>query len=222
VEKGEEMDYSIINKTDIAYLEELLLDSQGNLKVVPFEFLKDAPQNDISQFCVKHGFYSIPTTELLTFLEEEIGENKDKTIEIGAGNGAISRYLQIRAVDNFMQLNPQIKAHYEAMGQSIVPYGEHLENIDANSAVKKYKPSIVIGAYCTHKYNPMEHWREGNQFGVEEHKIINKVKKYIHIGNEKVHGKKPILKHKHRTIKEEWLVSRSQHRNSNVIWIWEK
>jgi hypothetical protein len=216
------MDYKILNPSDITYLKELLLDEAGNMKIVSYEFLKDVPQDHISQFCVEHGFYLLPTTELIAFLENEIGDKKDKTIEIGAGHGAISRELGIRATDNFMQISPHIKARYDSMRTPIVPYGSHLERIDANSAVTKYKPSIVIGAYCTHKYNPNEHWREGNQYGIEEHKIIRKVDKYIHIGNEKVHGKKPILKHKPRVIKEDWILSRSQYTKQNVIWIWER
>lgn len=220
--RGKKMDYSVINKNDITYLEKLLLNEKNELQAVSYDYLKDAPQDDISQFCVKHGFYVIPTVELLLFLQREIGDQTDKAMEVGAGHGAISRYLNIRAVDNFMQLNPQIRAYYEALKQAIVPYGPHVERIDGNSAVQKYKPSIVIGAYCTHLYNPKEHWREGNQFGFDEKKIINKVQKYIHIGNEKVHGKKPILKYPHRIIKEEWIVTRSQHKNQNVIWVWEK
>jgi hypothetical protein len=216
------MDFSVLKKSDISYLEKLLLNEEGNLQIISYEYLKDVPQGDISQFCVKYGFYCLPTIELLTFLQEEIGDQKENTIEIGAGHGAISRFLGIKAVDNYMQESPQIKAYYESLKQTIVPYGKHVEKIDANSAVQKYKPKVVIGAFCTHLYNPREHWREGNQFGINEQKIINKVDKYIHIGNEKVHGKKPILKHQHRSSKAEWLLSRSQNKNQNVIWVWEK
>jgi hypothetical protein len=215
------MDYSVFDSNNIKYLKELLLDKEGNLKAVSYDYLRDVPQDHISQFCVEQGFYVIPTIELLLFLQREIGDNTERAMEVGAGHGAISRYLGIRAVDNFMQLSPQIKAYYDALRQTIVPYGSHVERIDANSAVTKYKPKIVIGAYCTHKYNPKEHWREGNQFGIEENKIIKHVDKYIHIGNEKVHSKKPILKNEHRIIKEDWIVTRSQHKGQNAIWIWE-
>jgi hypothetical protein len=221
-DRSDLMDYSVINKTDIAYLEEMLFDKERNLQAVSFEYLKDVPQNDISYFCTKYGFYCIPTVELLLFLQREIGDETENTIEVGAGNGAISRYLGIRAFDNYMQESPSIKKYYDALQQATVPYGPNVIRMDGNSAVQKYKPKIVIGAYCTHKYNPKEHWREGNQFGFEEHKIIKKVDKYIHIGNEKVHGKKPILKYPHRIVKDDWLLSRSQHKGQNVIWIWEK
>lgn len=216
------MDVNIFNRSDIEYLEKLLLDEDGNLKVINYDYLKYVPQDHLSQFCVEQGFYIIPTIELLLYLQEEIGDDFENTIEIGAGHGAISRLLGIRAVDNFMQDDPKIKAHYDLLKQKTVPYGKHVERIDANSAVKKYNPNIVIGAYCTHLYNPAEHWREGNAYGIDEKKIIRKVKKYIHIGNEKVHNKKPILKEKKREVKANWIIGRSQYPKSNVIWIWEK
>lgn len=214
-------DINLLNRSDITYLENLLLDDTGKLKIVSYEFLRDFPQNDISQFCVKHGFYLIPTIELLTFLKEEINEDTDSTIEIGAGNGVMAKTLGIRAFDNFMQERADIRAYYESLQQAIVPYGDNVQRLDGNSAVKKYSPSYVIGAWCTHLYNPKEHWRGGNQFGFDEKKIIKNVKKYIHIGNEKVHANKPILKTKPRAVKENWIVSRSQHNRQNVIWIWE-
>lgn len=213
---------NLLNRADIQYLKDLLLDEKGNLKVLDYNYLKDIPQSHLSQFCTEEGFYIIPTIQLLVFLQEEINEDFENTIEIGAGHGAISRVLGIRAVDNYMQDDPKIKALYETYRQKTVPYGDHVERIDANSAVQKYKPNIVIGAYCTHLYNPKEHWREGNAYGIDEKKIIRKVKKYIHIGNEKVHGKKPILKEKTREVKEDWIVGRSLHSKQNVIWIWEK
>ena len=215
-------DVVIFDRSDISELENLLL-VNGELQIVSYEYLKDYTQNQISQFCVENGFYVIPTLELINFLQDEIGEeNLHQAMEIGAGHGAISRELNIRAVDNFMQLRPEIKDLYDAMQQAIVPYGKHVEKIDGNEAIRKYKPKIVVGAFCTHKYNPKEHFRGGNAWGFNEKLILERVDKYIHIGNKSTHGKKPILKYKHKEIKEEWIVARSVKPKENVIWIWEK
>lgn len=215
-------DVTIFNKSDISELENLLL-INGELQIVSYEYLKQFTQNEISQFCVENGFYTIPTLELIDFLQDEIDEiDLEKVIEIGAGHGAISRKLNIRAVDNFMQLKPEVKALYETLEQAIVPYGKHVEEIDGNEAIRKYKPKIVIGAYCTHKYNVKEHWRGGNTWGFNEKLILERVDKYIHVGNRSTHSKKPILKYKHREIKEDWIVTRSFKPKENVIWIWEK
>lgn len=216
------MDYTVFTKSDISQLENLLL-KDGELQILPYESLKSFSQNEISQFCLENGFYVIPTIELILFLQDEIGEdNLQQTIEIGAGHGSISRTLNIRAVDNFMQLQPEVKALYNSLQQAIVPYGKHVEKIDGNEAIRKYKPKIVVGAYCTHKYNPKEHFRGGNALGFNEKLILERVNKYIHIGNKSTHGKKPILKYKHREIKEDWIITRSFKSKENVIWIWEK
>jgi hypothetical protein len=218
----ESVDVSTFELSDISKLKNLLL-KEGELQILPFEQLKEFSQNEISQFCVQEGFYIIPTQELIHFLQSEIGDTDlSKVMEIGAGHGAISRELKIRAVDNYMQEIPEVRAMYEAMQQTIVPYGKHVEKMDGNEAIRKYKPSIVIGAYCTHKYNPKEHFRGGNQYGFNEKLILERVQKYIHIGNQSVHNKKPIMKYKHREIKEEWILSRSQNIGQNVIYIWEK
>jgi hypothetical protein len=146
----------------------------------------------------------------------------DKTIEIGSGNGTICKVLGIIGTDNFMQQQLKYKVEYEKLKQTIVPYGKHVEKLNAIDAVNKYKPTIVIGAWCTHKYNPNEHWRGGNEIGIDEYKILRKVKKYIHIGNDKVHVNKPILAFPHKIIHKEWLVSRSMSKDKNVIYIWSK
>lgn len=210
----------VLKQEDIRYMDDILFDSKGRLQVVPYDIIKDIPQNHISMFCVQKGLYAIPTQELIDFLKEEIGEQK--AIEIGAGNGAICKALGIIGTDSFMQLEPAIKARYELMRQAIVPYGEHVEKLDAKEAVRKYRPEIVVAAWCTHKYNPKEHWREGNQWGINEKLILEKTKKYIHIGNEKTHGKKPILNYPHRTIKAPWIVSRAINPDLNAIFIWEQ
>lgn len=214
-------DIALLKNVDTSYLDEILLDNQGRLKVVPYKDIKDIAQEHISTFCVKNGIYAVVTKELVDFLEEEINQKKEKTIEIGSGNGVIGKALDIKGTDSLMQLRPEIKAHYESLKQAIVPYGEDVEKLDAMEALRKYRPEIVIGAWCTHKYNSIEHWRGGNEFGINERKIVDKTKKYIHIGNEKVHSKKPIIKLPHRVVKAPWLVSRSMSYDLNAIYIWE-
>lgn len=215
------MDYWCIEKTDISYLEKILLDKEGCLRAVPYNDLEDVPQEHLSQFCAERGFYCIPTIELIHFLMKEINGKRNETIEIGAGCGVIGKSLHIKSTDNYMQIMPKYKRHYEQLQQAIVPYGNNVERIDAIGAVKKYKPEIVIGAWCTHKYNPQMHHLEGNELGINEKEIVRRAKKYIHIGNEITHKNKPILDLPHRTIKEEWILSRSQYKDNNIIWIWE-
>lgn len=215
-------DIKLIGDADIDYLIEMLFDENGQLKVYSYEDLKDIPHDHIRLFCLRNGIYSLPTIELMDFLKEEIGDKLNQTIEIGAGNGVYSRELGIKGTDSYMQEEASIKAYYDLYEQTPVSYGDHVEKIDALSAVKKYKPKIVLASWCTHKYNPKEHWRGGNALGISERNIFDRVEKYIHIGNETVHDKKPILRTPHRKIKEKWIMSRAESKDRNIIYIWEK
>lgn len=214
-------DFRILEKADIGYLEDLLL-IDGKLQIVDAEKLYGVPNEHLSQFCVLHGFYCIPTTELIIFLKNFIAGREDKTIEIGAGCGVIGDALGIISTDSYMQASPKYRKIYLDAGQEPVHYGENVLKLNASDAINMFKPKIVIGAWITHKYNPGEAWRDGNEVGVDEGKVLRKVKNYIHIGNIQVHQKKPIVSVRHQTFKFPWLFSRSMHVNDNVIWIWGK
>jgi hypothetical protein len=58
-------------------------------------------------------------------------------------------------------------------------------------------------------------------YGIDEELIIQSVKKYILIGNERIHSKKPILSYTHKKLSFNWLYSRSLHTECNKIYIWE-
>lgn len=210
--------YKRLKSKDQSRIKSTLLDKAGKLKIVPASTLKEFPQEEISQFCAENGFYCIPTEELILFIKSEIDGD---AVEIGTGHGLIAKSLGIKACDNFMQLDPLIKAHYENLRQEIVPYDKaYVINKDANSYVNEFKPKTVIAAWVTHKYDPLEHWREGNAFGVDEVKIVRKCK-YIFVGNKKVHGNKPIFYLKYKEIKADWIFSRSMSSEENRIWIWD-
>lgn len=215
------MNFTLSAKQENTVLSELLLTDKGNITPVPFDILNNFTQEELSLFCLMHGVYQLPLVELIQFLRVEIGGRS--ALEIGAGNGCIGRSLGIKTSDNHMQLIPEIRNYYEnIVRQPIVKYGKDVENLDAISAVKKYKPEVVVACWVTHLYKPgME---VGNPLGIEEELLFaNGVKKYIHVGNTDVHSQKPILsKMKYRTYQFPWLVSRSMNRDNNIIYIFEK
>lgn len=215
------MDIYEIKTTDIGYLERLLFNDLGEFNILSYEQLKEIPQTDISQLCVKYGMYLFPTKELIDFIKEEIAGQEDDTIEIGAGNGFLGKALGVRCTDSYQQDGAKMKLLYDFMKQPTVQYGAHVRPYAALDAVTIYNPKIVVGAWCTHMYNSKEHWREGNMFGIDEGKMLRRIKKYLFVGNSKVHSKKPILELPHKEFKADWLLSRSLNRELNVIWIWE-
>jgi len=211
----------ILQSTDITYLTKDLLTPDG-LKIMPSSYYKDVSSNDLQLFCLINAIYNLPTLELIWFLQEEIGQAK--AIEIGSGNGVMAKALNITATDTLQQADLKYKRLYEAMQQPTIKYGVNVERYEAEEAVYHYKPDIVIGAWVTHKYNPKRHFEEGNEVGIREEKIIEKCKKYIFIGHEFTHRKKPILRTYHRIVKADWLISRIHKKHElfdEMICIWE-
>lgn len=205
-----------ILKCDLSGLEkEVLVD--GKLIVRPFEFWKNRDKNEINYFLYVHGIYVIPTDELINYLKENI---IGSTIEIGAGNGAISRTLNIPITDSRMQEREDIKMHYAMTGQPVIKYPDDVEKLDAEEAIAKYRPDTVIGCFITHKYK--EEIGNGNMYGVEEENILKAVKRYINVGNLMTHKAKPILKMKHEEHYFDWLITRSVNQSDNRIFIWNK
>lgn len=206
-----------IERCDLSELEKEVLTSDKKLVVKPYSFWKDIDRNTVSYFMLQHGIYTMPTVELIEWLRANIIGN---AIEIGAGNGAIARSLNIPITDSKLQEEPAIKGYYLSVGQPIIEYHSDVEKLEAIEAIKKYKPDTVIGSFITHKWKEHMGNGDGNMFGVDEHKILKSVKRYINIGNLVTHKAKPILKQKHEELYFDWLVTRSVNQSENRIFIW--
>lgn len=214
------MEIHAINKKDLKRdpAKEGALNENGELQILDASFWQQFSQIEISNFCVANAFYCIPTTELVLWLQERIAGHR--TIEIGSGNGVMAKRLGIPATDNRMQEWPKIAIAYEAVRQRPIKYGDNVICLDAQAAVEKYKPELVIAAWVTHKWNPKDVQREGNMYGVTE-EDINKNAAYIHIGNRYVHRDKPILDLPHEEYEFPWLISRAINGSPNFIAVWE-
>ena len=191
---------------------------------VPSEFVAQLPPVALRTFCHYKAIYGIVTLELISYLRELIGD--DKAIEIGSGVGTLGKALGIKCTDNYCQTFADVKASYLAMQQPVINYGSHVERMDANKAVRKYRPKVVIGSWITHKYNPLRHEMGGNMYGPNEHQFFKMgVERYIMLGNEKIHGKKPLYNdpdyHTQR-IATPYYFSRAKYPLDNYIYITTK
>jgi len=204
---------------DVSYLDNELLDNQGRFIIKPASFYKNIPQIHLRQWGHENAIYCFATTELIDWLQPHV---VDKTIQIGAGNDSIGRALDIPATDSRMQDMSDVKLYCAIGKQPTVNYPDYVLKMDANSAVNIFKPDVVIGAWVTHKWDKFFEWRKGNMYGIDEKDIIKKVKKYIVIGNEFVHRKKPILNRVSKILKFPWLYSRAIKPEMNCIYIWEQ
>lgn len=213
-----------LDNTDISYLDSIL--TLPHTKPVHHDVLKNIPQHHLSLWCLKNGYYQIPSYQLIHYLRKHIDSGVSNiAIEIGAGNGCIGRNLGIPITDNCLQLRPDISAYYASLEQPIINYPADIVNLNAEEAIKYYNPTIVIGCWIT------ERIKGGITIGAiegpDEDFIMTypSVEKYIMVGNLNTHGNKALLKnkkYKSTILQPEWLYTRSMAKSQNCILIFEK
>lgn len=198
--------------------------SDGELvKPVPYADVKDVGHSNLNLVMQMMALYTFPTVELIDFLRNEIDDGDPEfapdAIEICAGSGWIGRSLDIPMTDSYLQQREDVKQLYLDNGCMPIKYPSDVEKLDAVSAIKKYDPEFVIGSYVTRKWG-LGSRREGNMYGVDTGWVVNNCHKFYLIGNENVHSGDPIMKRNHKTLCEEWLITRGD-KDKARIWVWE-
>lgn len=203
-------------------LDTIFFNKEDNIfNLLPTAEIKKINHTKLRIWCACSAFYSIPTIELVAFLKTEI---IGKAIELGSGNNDLAYHLGILGTDSSAQthgiglFNAIFYKNKPTIPKRYTPI------LEAEEAVNKLKPDTVIASFLTQKYKEGDEETKTNSclYGANEEAFISKVKKYIHIGNENVHGDKRILKIKHRKIKNpDFLITRCANQDLNVIYIWE-
>jgi hypothetical protein len=171
-------------------------------------------------WCQQHGFYGLPTRELVAFLREVIGDKR--ALEIGSGSAELGAHLEIPMTDSGIQCTPQMRLVYEMMGQRVTEPGPRVERLCAQEAIAKYEPQMVIGSWITRRFVPgvdVEGAAQAFREGVDEEALLEQVPGYVLVGNTRSHGEKTILSHPHVRLQAPWLLSRSIYAGDNVIYL---
>lgn len=211
------MDIWKLGRVDIGYLDSLLMENRLP-KSVPASVLQGLPLDHLQQWCVRRGVYQIVTDELLEWLAQRIRGRV--AIEICAGHGTIGRALGIMRTDSYMQTRPEIKAYYAKIRQATIQPPPDVVCKDANAIVQMLKPEVVIGAWVTQKWMPGDD--QGSVEGVDELALVATGTTYIHIGNDKSHGYKRLMREAHDHHYFPWLFSRGQHPEQNHLCVWPR
>lgn len=199
----------------------MILEPNGVLALKPAAYYRALDWPEFRVWCHYNARYAIPTVELIDWLKNFIGDRS--AIEVGSGAGDFCYRLNINGTDSKIQDDPDVALYYRAMGQPTIKYPRWVEKMDAISAVKRYRPQVVLACWVTHWLDPsVAHRPEtvGCMFGVKEEELLDLVDTYIFVGNLNVHGEKPILKRKHETHALPFLVSRSQHPEGDRLFVW--
>jgi len=207
---------TILERQDTTYLDEQLLGSSGHLQLFNADDYDQIPRDALRVWCHKNARYGLPTQELVTFVRQLIGDRR--AIEIGAGHGDLAHHLSIQATDSYLQDSPEISAYYAIIGQPRVQYPPSVERLEAMEAIDKYRPDVVVASWVTQIGD--ETIPDSCTWGVNELLLLQKVKTYIVIGNDNVHGGKMILQLPHLTFRPTWLRSRASDPTKEVIHVW--
>jgi hypothetical protein len=209
-----------VDSAELARLDQLILDGAGRILPLSASFYHDLCSVDlIRAWCGHRARYGIVTQELLDWLTNEI--NGRKALEIGAGMGDLGSHLGIPMTDSYQQVdNPETALFMQFARQTPTKPPPTVVKCDAQTAVKVYRPQVVVASWITQRWLPYD--TEGNVHGPREEQIIENCETYIFIGNEAVHGRKRILALRHQTFKFPWLISRAADQSKNVIWVWNK
>lgn len=210
--------YRVLDPDSVRDLRPEALDEHGTLRVLPAAFWQATTVDERALFGLRTGSYGFPTLELVAYLKELIGGRR--AIEIGAGNGVLCKALGIPGTDSYQQREPKYAAHYAALQQPTVPYGAHVEKMDAATAIRHYRPEVVIGCWVTHRYDPADHKRGGNEAGPDGDDLLAHCKDYVLIGNDRVHGANPLWSRSHTCVSLPFLYSRA-HGSRDFVAVFE-
>jgi hypothetical protein len=206
----------LIARTASTRLNRQLLDKQGRIRLLPAAFYATLDPTELRAWLHFSARYFIPTTESVALVKQLIAGRK--AIEIGSGNGDLYHHLGIFGTDAHLHLNPAARAFYEQTNQPMTHPPKDVANFEALAAIRHYQPTVVIGAWVTHKWQPgMEN---GSDYGVQEEQIIQHCT-YIFIGNDSAHASKPILQLPHQRIEHPGLRSRATTKGKDFIGIWQ-
>jgi hypothetical protein len=92
--------------------------------------------------------------------------------------------------------------------------------VDANAAVRRFRPDVVIGCWVTHRYDPGRHTAGGNEAGIDEEDVLEHCSAYVVVGNQRVHEGKKIWKRKHTIEYPEWVYSRAMNGSPDFVAVW--
>lgn len=206
------------------------LDENGQIRLMSAAEIDEWPLASRILWCNQNARYGLLTTELAGWLKEIIGDRP--AMEIGAGHGDICFHLGIKGTDSYVQRdNPIAVSMLEAQKRltgsitALMGYGAHVEKLEAYAAVRKYRPTVVIGSWITEYWPPDKKPKPGvpaNIFGVKEDKMLNWIDTYVLIGNLAIHRHKQIMKLPHEEYVFPWMRSRSSKPQEDRIWIWRK
>ena len=125
----------------------------------------------------------------------------------------------MRRTDSYVQVDdPSVAAYYALTRQPPVQPLPGVIKASARAAVRNFRPQAVFGSWIT-QCKP-DKAGLGSDHGPDEVTLLKRVKHYLHVGTDTVHGSKHINDLPHELLRFPWIVSRTSDPAANHIRIW--
>lgn len=208
----------LLPQIDVEAMDEVLFNEHRRTRLMGSAEVLSFGLDQVQAWMVARARYQFVTTELIDWLKTRIAGRS--AIEVGAGMGDLGFHLGIPMTDSCIQtqMDPEYQLSMALSGQTPTTPPPDVECIDAEAAVEKYRPQVVVASWITQKHHAGD--PDGFAYGPEEIRIVRNVETYIVVGNSAPHGSKRIRRLKHREYKFPWLVSRAVEQPKNVIYCW--
>lgn len=207
-----------VDPVQLAAIEAEVLDERGRQRPVWAGTYAKYDLATRAALCVKNALYGLVTHELVGFIREHIGARF--AIEVGSGDGVLADELTIQGTDNFQQQDPDIAREYARMLQPTITYGPRVERIDAEAAVAKYAPQVIVASWLTHKWKQEEDILGGSLYAADELVLLANCEMLIFIGNTSAHQRHRLLGKPHLHFQNDWMYSRAV-RGRNFVGVWK-
>lgn len=206
-----------IENTDTSDIRKMAY-KNGEFQILPYSAWAQHDPVAIRLFLHEEALYSIPTEEVVEFIDELIGEHT--AIEIGAGHGLWGRELDIPLTDSKLQERPEVKLMYLMAKQPLIKYPQDIIKLRASDAIKRFKPHTVFASYFTPICEGAK-YMEGDEVYRDDERLFPNwgVKRYIKIGSINTHGNNPLMKLAHEEHNPIELITRAEKVNQR-IFIW--
>lgn len=156
-----------------------LLDQDGSLRLMPASEYDKIEQPALQIWCHHNTRYGLPTTELVEWIQNRIGNRA--AIEIGSGCGDLAKHLGIPGTDSKVQEKKWVQDLYRLSGNKTIFYPGWVKRLDALSAIERYEPQVVVASWVTQWVDPNIFTTEkGCVAGVKEDELLA-IRRRVHL-----------------------------------------
>jgi hypothetical protein len=217
------IDYRDANVGDVLRLEVALVDQRtSHVRPAPAAVIDAVSPASLAMWCTRRNIHGVTTTELVDYLRGLIGGQR--AVEVCAGAAGLGRALGIPMTDSYDMRDAFVQGANGLVPSDAITYPSDVERLDAYGAVLRHRPDVVVASWPVQRRTRMPNGRHiGAGWGVDEAKLLSRVRTYIVIGNTTTQGLHAIASVPHEVHRFPWLrACTGAPAAENAVFVWHR